>query len=81
MKLVELDRALANSGCPAWRPSSKPDSSTPRLRSSRRSIVAMLVSDELVRRQDRLLARRIKDARFRDPESRSTPSTSTSTRR
>jgi hypothetical protein len=29
-------------------------------------IVSALVSDELVRRQDRLLARRIKAARFRD---------------
>ena len=31
-------------------------------------IVSSLVSDELVRRQDRLLARRLKKARFRDQE-------------
>jgi DNA replication protein DnaC len=31
-------------------------------------LVSALVSDELVRRQDRLFARRIKQARFRDPE-------------
>ena len=29
--------------------------------------ISMLVSDELVRRQDRLLDRRIKAARFREP--------------
>ena len=31
-------------------------------------LVAALVSDELLRRQDRLLARRHKQARFRDPD-------------
>ena len=31
-------------------------------------LVAALVSDELQRRQDRLLARRHKQARFRDPD-------------
>ena len=31
-------------------------------------LVAALVSDEIVRRQDRLLARRLKKARFRDPD-------------
>ena len=31
-------------------------------------LVSMLVSDELLRRQDRLLERRHKQARFRDPE-------------
>src|SRR5688572_1257188 len=31
-------------------------------------LVSALVSDELLRRQDRLLARRLKQARFRDPD-------------
>src|SRR5205823_13601304 len=31
-------------------------------------LVSMLVSDELLRRQDRLLERRHKQARFRDPD-------------
>ena len=31
-------------------------------------LVSMLVSDELLRRQDRLLERRLKQARFRDPD-------------
>ena len=34
----------------------------------RRDLVAALVGDELLRRQDRLLARRLTQARFRDPD-------------
>src|SRR5437016_14130900 len=43
--------------------------------------LALLLQDELTRRADRLITRRLKDAQFRDPDNTSTASTSPSTRR
>jgi DNA replication protein DnaC len=67
MNLVELDRALRQ-----LRLSGMADALEARLRQAQAEkmapidLVSALVSDELLRRQDRLLARRIKNAGFRD---------------
>jgi DNA replication protein DnaC len=69
MNLVELDHALRK-----LRLSGMADTLEPRLRQAQTEkmlpldIVSALVSDELVRRQDRLFERRTKRARFRDPD-------------
>src|SRR5438046_7358790 len=68
MTLAELDRALRQ-----LRLSGMADGLEARLRQAQAErlvpldLVATLVTDELVRRQDRLLARRRTQARFRDP--------------
>ena len=68
MNLVELDQALRK-----LRLSGMADVLDTRLHQAQTEqmapidLVATLVSDELQRRQDRLLARRHKQARFRDP--------------
>jgi hypothetical protein len=70
MNLVELDRALRK-----LRLSGMADVLETRLRHAQAErlppldLIAMLVNDELQRRQDRLLERRRVQARFRDPES------------
>ena len=69
MNLVELDRALRQ-----LRLSGMADVLDTRLHQAQTEqmapidLVAALVTDELQRRQDRLLARRHKQARFRDPD-------------
>ncbi len=69
MNLVELDRALRK-----LRLSGMADVLETRLRQAQAEkmapldLVSALVSDELLRRQDRLFERRTKQARFRDPE-------------
>ncbi len=69
MNLVELDHALRK-----LRLSGMADVLEARLRQAQAEklapldLVATLVADELQRRQDRLFARRHKQARFRDPE-------------
>ena len=69
MNLVELDQALRK-----LRLSGMADVLDTRLQQAQVEqmapidLVAALVSDELQRRQDRLLARRHKQARFRDPD-------------
>jgi DNA replication protein DnaC len=69
MNLVELDHALRK-----LRLSGMADVLETRLRQAQSEkmvpldLVAALVSDELLRRQDRLFARRHKQARFRDPD-------------
>ena len=69
MSLVELDQALRK-----LRLSGMADVLETRLLQAQAEqmvpidLVAALVADELQRRQDRLLARRYKQARFRDPE-------------
>jgi len=69
MNLVELDRALRK-----LRLSGMADVLEARLRHAQTErltpldLVATLVNDELQRRQDRLIERRLKHARFRDPD-------------
>jgi len=69
MNLVELDHALRQ-----LRLSGMADVLDARLRQAQSEkqtpidLVSALVGDELVRRQDRLIARRIQHARFRDPD-------------
>lgn len=69
MNLLEIDHALRK-----LRLSGMADVLETRLRQAQTDklapidLVSTLVSDELVRRQDRLFARRIKQAHFRDPE-------------
>lgn len=69
MNLVELDRALRK-----LRLSGMADVLETRLRQAQSEhqapidLVSALVSDELLRRQDRLIARRLHQARFRDPD-------------
>lgn len=69
MNLVELDHALRK-----LRLSGMADVLEPRLRQALTErltpldLVSTLVADELLRRQDRLLARRRAQARFRDPD-------------
>jgi len=69
MNLVELDNALRK-----LRLSGMADALDTRLRQAQTEkmapidLASALVSDELLRRQDRLFERRIKQARFRDPE-------------
>ena len=69
MNLIELDQALRK-----LRLSGMADVLDTRLQQAQVEqmapidLVAALVSDELQRRQDRLLARRHKQARFRDPD-------------
>ena len=69
MTLVELDHALRK-----LRLSGMADVLEARLRQAQAEklapldLVATLVADELLRRQDRLFARRHKQARFRDPD-------------
>ena len=69
MNLVELDRALRQ-----LRLSGMATGLEIRLRQAQTDklapidLVSHLVSDELLRRQDRLFERRLKQARFRDPE-------------
>ena len=69
MNLVELDRALRQlrlSGMAAVLETRLRQAQTEKLAPI--DLVSMLVSDELLRRQDRLLERRHKLARFRDPD-------------
>src|SRR5207244_8904819 len=69
MNLVELDRALRQlrlSGMAAVLETRLRQAQTEKLAPI--DLVSMLVSDELVRRQDRLLERRHKQAGFRDPD-------------
>ena len=69
MNLVELDRALRQlrlSGMAAVLETRLRQAQTERVTPI--DLVSMLVSDELLRRQDRLLERRHKQARFRDPD-------------
>jgi len=69
MNLVELDRALRQ-----LRLSGMASGLETRLRQAQTDklapidLVSHLVSDELLRRQDRLFERRLKQARFRDPD-------------
>lgn len=69
MNMIELDRTLRT-----LRLSGMADSLEARLvqaqsdRTAHADFLSSLVNDELVRRQDRLLVRRIKDAAFRDPD-------------
>jgi len=69
MNLVELDTALRK-----LRLSGMAATLEARLRQAQSErqtpidLVSALVSDELLRRQDRLIARRIQQARFRDPD-------------
>jgi DNA replication protein DnaC len=69
MNLIELDHALRK-----LRLSGMADVLETRLRQAQTErmtpidLISALVSDELVRRQDRLFERRIKLARFRDPD-------------
>src|ERR1700716_4573108 len=68
MNLVELDPALRKlrlSGMAAVREARLRQAQTDRVAPI--DLVSMLVSDELLGRQDRLLERRHKQARFRDP--------------
>src|SRR6478736_8989006 len=69
MNLVELDRALRQlrlSGMAAVLETRLRHAQTEQLTPI--DLVSALVSDELLRRQDRLLERRHKQARFRDPD-------------
>jgi DNA replication protein DnaC len=69
MNLVELDRALRQlrlSGMAAVLETRLRQAQTETLTPI--DLVSTLVSDELLRRQDRLLERRNKQARFRDPD-------------
>src|SRR5262245_36644525 len=69
MNLVELDRALRQlrlSGMAAVLETRLRQAQTDHLAPI--DLVSMLVSDELLRRQDRLLERRHTQARFRDPD-------------
>ena len=82
MNLVELDRALRQlrlSGMAAVLETRLRHAQTEKLTPI--DLVSMLVSDELLRRQDRLLERRHKQARFATRIARSIPSISISTRR
>ncbi len=69
MNLVELDTALRK-----LRLSGMATTLDARLRQAQSErqapidLVSALVGDELMRRQDRLIARRIQQARFRDPD-------------
>ena len=69
MNLVELDHALRK-----LRLSGMADALEARLRQAQSEkqtpidLVSALVGDELVRRQDRLITRRLQQARFRDPD-------------
>ena len=69
MNIIELDQALRK-----LRLSGMADVLETRLQQAQTEqmapldLVAALVNDELQRRQDRLLARRHKQARFRDPD-------------
>jgi DNA replication protein DnaC len=68
MTLVELDRALRQlrlSGMASVLETRLRQAQTERL--APLDLVSALVTDELLRRQDRLLERRTKQARFRDP--------------
>src|SRR2546422_6238403 len=69
MNLIELDHALRKlrlSGMAAVLETRLRQAQTDRLAPI--DLVSTLVSDELLRRQDRLLERRHKSARFRDPD-------------
>ena len=69
MNLVELDRALRQlrlSGMAAVLETRLRQAQSEKLAPI--DLVSMLVSDELLRRQDRLLERRHKQAGFRDPD-------------
>ena len=69
MNLVELDHALRK-----LRLSGMADVLEARLRQAQSEkqtpidLVSALVADELLRRQDRLITRRLQQARFRDPD-------------
>jgi DNA replication protein DnaC len=69
MNLIELDHALRT-----LRLSGMATTLESRLRQAQSEkqtpidLVSALVSDELVRRQDRLITRRLHQARFRDPD-------------
>ena len=82
MNLVELDHALRK-----LRLSGMADVLETRLRQAQTEhmapldLVSALVSDELLRRQDRLFERRTSRPASATPTARSTPSTSISTRR
>ena len=69
MNLVELDRAMRQlrlSGMASVLETRLRQAQTEKLAPI--DLVSQLVSDELLRRQDRLFARRLKLARFRDPD-------------
>jgi DNA replication protein DnaC len=69
MNLIELDRALRQlrlSGMAAGLESRLRQAQTEKLAPI--DLVSQLVADELLRRQDRLFERRLKQARFRDPD-------------
>lgn len=71
MNMTELDRALRSlrlSGMAATLEARLLQAQSERM--APMDFVSLLVNDELVRRQDRLLARRIKAAAFRDPDKR-----------
>src|SRR5207244_9070928 len=75
MNLVELDRALRQlrlSGMAAVLEIRLRQAQSEKLAPI--DLVSMLVSDELLRRQDRLLERRHKQAGFRDPDRSLDPS-------
>ena len=82
MNLVELDRALRQlrlSGMAAVLETRLRQAQTEKVTPI--DLVSMLVSDELLRRQDRLLERRHNWRAFAIPIARSIPSISISTRR
>ena len=82
MNLVELDHALRKlrlSGMATVLETRLRHAQTEKLTPI--DLVSALVSDELLRRQDRLLERRHKQAGFRDPTRPSTTLTLISTRR
>lgn len=71
MNLVELQRALCQLRCSGMATALEPrllEAQTAKLAPI--DFLSTLVGDELLRRQDRLLARRIQQAGFRDPDKR-----------
>jgi len=71
MNLVELQRALRQLRCSGMAAGLEPrllEAQTARLAPI--DFLSTLVGDELLRRQDRLLARRVQQAGFRDPDKR-----------
>ena len=71
MNLVELQRALRQLRCSGMAAALEPrllEAQTAQLAPI--DFLSTLVGDELLRRQDRLLARRVQQAGFRDPDKR-----------
>jgi len=81
MNLVELDRALRQLRLSGMAAVSKPDSPGADGEGHAIDLVSMLVSDELLRRQDAYSSVAIKLARFRDPIAHSIPSISISNKK